>query len=347
MSVENNSGGVSMKDIAKACGVSVVTVSRALKGDRNHSPETRARIVEAAERLGYRPSPLVSALMSARGRHKPAKSTVNLALLNPGGEWPGHPFYEGARAQARALGFSTEMFTLSAKNGGGGEGARLRAMWEARGVRGVLVLPSIKAETRLEVDLSGFATATIGYSVIAPNMPRVVTDTYGRVMEALNRVEARGYRRIGVLGTDDLDRRFQHLSMAAVQVFLNTGKRTATVERLNVDPAVANRSICAEVLAWVKRRKLDVIVAQLSVYEGLRAAGLSIPEDLGYVYLHATDNPVVTSMDQNQSWIGRKATDVVVGMINRNEFQVPEQSQTIMIPSRWCEGTTLPQRRKM
>lgn len=344
MSVENSPGGVSMKDIAKACGVSVVTVSRALKGDRNHSLETRARIVKAAERLGYRPSPLVSALMSARGRHKPAKATVNLALLNPGGEWPGHPFYEGARAQARALGFSTEMFTLGAKNGGGGEGARLRTMWEARGVRGVLVLPSVKAETRLEFDLGGFAAATIGYSVVAPGMPRVVTDTYGRVLEALTRAEERGYRRIGLVGTDDLDRRFQHLNTAAVQVFLNTGVRTAKVERLNVDPAVANRTICAEVLAWVKRRKLDAIVTQVSAYGGLKAAGLRIPEDAGYVYLHASDDPVVTSMDQNQEWIGRKATDVVVGMINRNEFQVPEQSQTIMIPSRWRDGETLPVR---
>lgn len=332
-----------MKDIAKACGVSVVTVSRALKGDRNHSAATRARIVKAAERLGYRPSPLVSALMSARGRHKPAKGTVNLAFLNPDGEWPGHPFYEGARAQARALGFSAELFKLGVKSGGLVKTwPRLRTMLEARGVRGVIVLPAAQADTRLEIDLGGFAVATIGYSVLAPAMPRVVTDTYGRIMEALTRAEARGYRRIGLVGTDDLDRRFQHLSTAAVQVFITTGKRTAMVERLNVDPASPHRAVCVEVLAWMKRRKLDAILTQYSVHEGLREAGVRIPGDVGYVYLHKSDDPAITCMDQNQEWIGRKATDVVVGMINRNEFQIPTQSQTIMIPSVWREGATLP-----
>jgi LacI family transcriptional regulator len=328
---------VSMRDIAEACGVSVVTVSRALKGDRNHSAATREKVLSMAEKLGYRTSPLVAALMSARGRHKPAKGTVNLALLNPGGDWRGHPFYEGVIAQARALGFSIETFAM-AENGA----RRLRKILQSRGVRGVILLPAPKADARIDFDISGFAAATIGYSVIAPNMPRVVTDTYGRIREALTRAEERGYRRIGLLGTDDLDRRFQHLSTAAVGVFRETGPRKATVHRLNLDPAAPDAANCAEVCAWVRKLRLDAVLSQVGLHPGFAAAGLRIPDDVGYVYLHRADDPKVTCMDQNQEWIGRKATDVVVGMINRNEFQVPEQSQTTMIPSVWCEGETLP-----
>lgn len=330
-----------MKDVAEACGVSVVTVSRALRGDRNHSPDTRARVLRAAEELGYRTSPLVAALMSARGRHKPAKGTVNLALLNPGGDWRGHPFYEGVIAQAHHLGFSIETFPLVAD-----DCTRLRKILQSRGVRGVVVLPAPKADWRLEFDIGGFAAATIGYSVVAPNMPRVVTDTYGRIREALARAEERGYRRIGILGTDDLDRRFQHLSTAAVEVFRVTKTSRAAVHRLNLDPAASDAVNCAEVAAWAKRLKLDAILSQMGLHPGFPAAGLRIPEDVGYVYLHSSDDPAVTCMDQNQEWIGRKATDVVVGMINRNEFQVPEQSQTTMIPSAWREGGTLPQKKR-
>lgn len=330
-----------MKDIAEACGVSVVTVSRALKGDRNHSQATREKVLRAAQQLGYRTSPLVAALMSARGRHKPAKGTVNLALLNPGGDWRGHPFYEGVIAQAKNLGFSIETFPLEA-----GGGARLRKILVSRGVRGVVVLPAPRADWRIDFDIAGFAAATIGYSVVAPNMPRVVTDTYARVREALTRTAERGYRRIGFLGTDDLDRRFHHLSTAAVEVFRGTRTNRATVHRLNLDPAASDAENCAEVAVWARRLKLDVILSQMGLHPGFLMAGLRVPEEVGYVYLHRSDDPAVTCMDQNQEWIGRKATDVVVGMINRNEFEVPEQSQTTMIPSVWREGSTLPMKTK-
>lgn len=333
---------VSMRDIAEACDVSVVTVSRALKGDRNHSADTREKVLKMAEKLGYRTSPLVAALMSARGRHKPAKATVNFALLNPGGDWRGHPFYEGVIAQARALGFSIETFPVSLTE----KNKRLRTILLSRGVRGVIVLPAPRADSRIDIDLSGLAASTIGYSVVEPRMPRVVTDTYSRVSEALGRAVERGYKRIGFLGTDDLDRRFQHLSTAAVEVFRVQAPGRAKIFRLNLDPSISDADNSPRVVSWAREFKLDAILSQVGVHPSLPAAGLRLPDDIGYVYLHRADEASVTCMDQNQEWIGRKATDVVVGMINRNEFQVPEHSQTIMIPSVWREGSTLPDKTK-
>ena len=45
------SGG--MREIAALAGVSAMTVSRALKGEANVDPDTRERILAAAERIGY------------------------------------------------------------------------------------------------------------------------------------------------------------------------------------------------------------------------------------------------------------------------------------------------------
>jgi len=44
-----------MSALARACGVSAMTVSRALRQDRLVSPETRRKILEAAARAGYQP----------------------------------------------------------------------------------------------------------------------------------------------------------------------------------------------------------------------------------------------------------------------------------------------------
>jgi len=57
-----------MVDVAKATGVSTVSVSNALSGAPGVSQETRARILEAAAALGFRPNQIASSLR--RGQSK-------------------------------------------------------------------------------------------------------------------------------------------------------------------------------------------------------------------------------------------------------------------------------------
>ena len=52
--------------MASVAGVSVATVSRALRGLPNVSPDTRARVAEAAARLHYQPDPHASRLATGR-----------------------------------------------------------------------------------------------------------------------------------------------------------------------------------------------------------------------------------------------------------------------------------------
>jgi LacI family repressor for deo operon, udp, cdd, tsx, nupC, and nupG len=53
-------------DVARLAGVSVATVSRALRGLPNVSPDTRDRVVQAAGQLEYTASPMASALVTGR-----------------------------------------------------------------------------------------------------------------------------------------------------------------------------------------------------------------------------------------------------------------------------------------
>lgn len=330
-----------MKDVAKACGVSIMTVSRALKGDRRHAPETRAQICQMASAMGYRPNPLVSALMSQRGRHKPGKGTVNLGLLNPGNvDWIAHPFYQGAIRQATKLGFSIEAFGLSADRR---SESRLRQILQNRGVKGLVVLPAPESNWRLQFDFRGFAGATIGYSIIEPCLPRVVTDSYSRLSEALDRAAERGYRRVGIVSTPDLNRRFKHQYLAAMEVHAQISRPRVRTFRLDVDSDQWPTHERRKLTKWIQHHRLEAIFTQLTGTEKiLEESGFCIPQDLAFVYLHYHRDPRITFMDQLQEWMGRKATDVVVGMINRNEFDIPTYSQTIMIPSVWHEGETLP-----
>ncbi len=55
-----------MKDIAKDLGLSVITVSKALRGRPDISSETRARVLRRAEELNYRPNLSARALVTGR-----------------------------------------------------------------------------------------------------------------------------------------------------------------------------------------------------------------------------------------------------------------------------------------
>jgi LacI family transcriptional regulator len=65
-----NGGGTSLTitiyDVAKEAGVSMATVSRVVNGNPNVKPATRKKVMEAIQRLGYRPNAVARGLASKR-----------------------------------------------------------------------------------------------------------------------------------------------------------------------------------------------------------------------------------------------------------------------------------------
>ncbi len=57
---------VTMRDVAEEAGVSIKTVSRVVNKQGELAPETRQRVLEAIEKLGYRPSKVARALVTRR-----------------------------------------------------------------------------------------------------------------------------------------------------------------------------------------------------------------------------------------------------------------------------------------
>jgi LacI family transcriptional regulator len=57
---------VTLTDVARRAGVSVATASKALNGVAEVAPDTRRRVVTAAEQLAFRPNALAQALLSGR-----------------------------------------------------------------------------------------------------------------------------------------------------------------------------------------------------------------------------------------------------------------------------------------
>lgn len=71
---------VTIKDVAKRANVGIATASRALNNKSDVSPETRQRVLEAAEALGYVPNLLARGLLSGRTK---TVGVVVTSILNP------------------------------------------------------------------------------------------------------------------------------------------------------------------------------------------------------------------------------------------------------------------------
>ncbi len=64
-----STGRITLADVAKEAGVSPITVSRALRGERAVDPVLVERVTTASRKLGYVPDPAARALASQRSNH--------------------------------------------------------------------------------------------------------------------------------------------------------------------------------------------------------------------------------------------------------------------------------------
>lgn len=102
---------VTQREIAERLGVSVATVSRALNDQPGVSPEVRARILETARKMGYRPN------VPARSLATATTQTVAFIVHKAGHAVNDDPFYPiimaGAEAYLSRHGYHILLSTLS------------------------------------------------------------------------------------------------------------------------------------------------------------------------------------------------------------------------------------------
>jgi LacI family transcriptional regulator len=95
-------GHATIRDVAQAAGVSIGTVSKAMNGSGSVGAETRARVMQAVETLGYRPNSLAQSL------HRTRSMTVGLITNDSFGRFT-NPIVEALESRLAALGVAVFM----------------------------------------------------------------------------------------------------------------------------------------------------------------------------------------------------------------------------------------------
>lgn len=337
---------VTLRDIARVCGVSHGLVCRALRGRVGVSPEKRKLILKTAENLGYRPNPLVSILLSDVRKGVLPGRKANLAWVNTNVSrdwWQSSTwdcgYLRGARARAERMGFGLDEFWLHAK---GMRPAALARTLKARNIYGI-IFPNVSLPVSMDgFDWSRHATVLINWAWPQSGFSRASADVYGNLGLALDALTHRGFRRIGLhcqtgfdaqINNNQLNSRYLHYSQAQ--------PRARRLPVLNVENDFPRAAV--EIATWLDQWRPEVVICQDNrMIDAIQATGRRVPEDISVIHLNlAADVKGWAGVDAGIEHISAAAVDLVVGQLGRNEFGYPSFTKVVTIAGEWRDGFTL------
>jgi len=148
-------GGVTVQDVARAAGVSAMTVSRVMNGGTNVREDTRKVVLAAVEQLNYRPN------AAARSLAAGGAAQIGLLYANPSASYLSQLLI-GALEAARRAGCHLVLESC-ADDGASAQEEAVRQLIDAE-VRGVVLPPPLSESSAVR---SSLAEAGIPWAAIA------------------------------------------------------------------------------------------------------------------------------------------------------------------------------------
>lgn len=310
-------------DVAAACGVAASTVSRAFSRPDRVSASTRARVLEVAAEMGYRPSPIARALPSGR--------TTNLGLLVPDIT---NPYFfdliRGAERQAAAAGYT--LLLADTEESGEVEGTLVQRL--SRSVDGLILGASRLADSRLEETAAQTPLVVVNRKV--DPIPQVIIDSAHGIRQAAEHLASLGHRRIAYLSGP----RASWQSARRWRVLQDTGRRL-DLDLTKIGPlaptvaggaAAADAALLKAVTAIVTFNDLLAI----GVLRRLSTRSIPVPDQVSVVGsddIFGADfaNPPLTTLTAPIETAGRSAVDLLLSTMGPG---VASQRRNVVLPTR-------------
>lgn len=306
----------SLREVAKAAGVSPSTASRALSGHHQVSEETRRRVLEAAKALGYDPG------RARKGKNGPASRI--LALIVPD---VSSPFYcailEGVEAEAFSRGYDLVLYTTRGRS----RENVVQRLLEMRHSGLVVVTPRHEEDKMLR-DLGGdppVNAVIVDHRSEGTKFPHVTVDNLRAALQATGYLVSRGHRRIGFI-TGPLEIESARDRLRGYRLALEEAG-IGFDEGLVLSGDFQQPTGYRLIKEWIKQGKPmpdawfcsnDLMAA--GVLQALAEAGISVPEDvavMGFDDLPLAQHtrPPLTTVRQPIREMGQTAIRMLLRLI--------------------------------
>lgn len=338
---------VTLRDIARESGYHFTTVSLALRDHPSIPPTTRKKISAVAQRLDYRPDPVLSALNAyRRGVRRPEYAGTLLWIENHTKDYDWRKislyrdYFSGAKEYADALGYRLETFKL---NETGMTPKRANAILSARRAQALLIPPQVSPHVKLELNWDQLASVRFGYTVEQPRL-HLVSNNHFKMMTCLL-VELRTryrYKRPGLVILRKSSERVENKWLGAYLSYT----LTELSQTQRIPPLILDQWEDQAFTQWYKKTKPDVIIGGIrqtpELLPFLVEKGIRVPEDVGFADHNLFDDDIdVAGMHPKARDIGKAAVQLLIGMIYRNEVGIPESPRDVLVDGVFYSGPTI------
>lgn len=325
--------------VAKSAGVSLVTASYAMRNNPKISVATREKVHRAAKALGYAPNPEIGRLMYLirSGRNVSEKSTM--AVLTFDHEPTPDPsqylatWVAGVEERSRELGYSIDHIKVDPSKM---TGARVTQILNSRGIKGVLIPPLRRVtDCAALLDWSQFSVVAATYTAQNIAVNRVVPNHLQTGLLAVDTLEAKGFRRVGLV-TEVGDHHRVSYSFLAVLAMHQQEGRLAPIPALVCDEHTDLKS-------WREQFDPDVILAtELRLVPVLtKGLGWEQGADIPIYLLNNPGDGLFGGAYQHPEIVGKIAVDLLASQIQRGERGFTEHPNIMMVEGSWIEAKTL------
>ena len=337
-----------MQEVARAAGVHQTTVSLALRNDPRLPEKTRRHIQETADRLGYRPDPMLAALNYYRTGRRPVKAPTTMAFLlnfrdreEMETSHPHRLFLEGARKQAEQIGYQLEVFYVGHASGAG---QRIERVLKARGIAGVILAAFGDKMIKFQMNWGAFSLVRIESQQLDRSLHLVSSHQMEITREAVRHLYNLGYRRIGLAVGEREEVYLRNAFTAGYYVEVELHPDVLHLPPLLL-PAGAGPADIAPLLArWAKAHEIEVIASNWAeVPEALRLMGRRVPKDIVVASLDLNpERGANAGMRQNHRVVGERAVEQLAILMRTNQRGLGAPHNNTLIEGDWIDGSDVP-----
>lgn len=303
-------------DVAKLCGYSKATVSRAFTSPSQVTEKTREKVYEAARALNYTPDAIARAMV--RGR------TDNIGFVIYEKQYPvvANPFYspifESVLQTCARKGYSLFVSSdrdLRLPNG---------QTCVKKQMDGVILAGQSDAQMVMDLRRQNMAVVVLNNALDVDNLLCVTTDQYGGAMLAMRHLTGRGHRKIGLIAGAFSP----HVCVSRYNGYCDALREVGQEIDLRfvqtIEPTVEQAMHCTSMMLSLPEHPTAVFCTNDTIAIGaMKAAlraGLRIPQDLAIVGFDDGEishlvEPELTTVRVDKIAMGRIAAERLIAQI--------------------------------
>lgn len=313
-----------IKDVAKAAGVSVSTVSRVLSDSQVISEKTKEKVMKVVNSLDYKPNAIASALAKNRS------NSIGIVIPDSDNEFYSTSFFQEALRGISTIA-SDKGYDVLISPGKPSEYLAVRNLVERRKVDGIILLRAhINDKSIKFLYESHFPFVLIGSSKEYDDIYTVDNDNFKAAYELTNHLIEQGRRKIAFIG-GSVNYVYARERLEGYKKCIKDNKLLISPDLIKIDINKSQNAYIAFSDLIEKDNVPDAVIITddticAGVMDRIRECDIKVPSDIAVACFNDSiynrfSAPPITSISVNSAELGKMAAETICNLLSGIEVK--------------------------